>query len=140
MESVPFQNVYQVVTNPASGAARSSAPVHTDANAFQNLMNQAAGEPTNTVQSQPGANLLFNRMGAGVSMPPQGLHRTPESQSRVDEARTSLYHSVLSQRGIPADMIRDLAAGGGANAFVALRGVQPEGSVDGTQAELQRVH
>jgi hypothetical protein len=138
MESVPFTNLYQVVNNPAPAAGKTPTPTHADAAKFQGMLAEAHGEEeTNSVKGSPTANLMFNKMGAGVSLPPAGLHSKPSPQGQLDNARTSLYNKVLAKRGIPNDMIRKLSEEGGTGAFMNLRGVVPFGAVDARQAELQ---
>ncbi|MCE7869833.1 hypothetical protein DYH09_05580 [bacterium CPR1] len=138
MESVPFTNLYGIVANQAS-PAKTAAPIHTDARAFESALAQARGdqETTPTKRAKSASNLMFSKMGAGVTIP---VPHKVDSQRQVDTARTALYEQVLQTRGISHQMISQLAAGGGSQAFLNFRGVLSEGQLEARQAVLHRLH
>lgn len=138
MESVPFTNLYGIVANQAS-PAKTAAPGHTDARAFESALAQARGEQEANPMKRANAasNLMFSKMGVGVTVP---VPHKVDSQRQVDTARTALYEQVLQTRGISHQMIEQLAAGGGSQAFMNLRGVLPEGQLEARQAVLHRSH
>lgn len=133
---VPFTNLYGIMGNP-SIPQKTTGPGHADSRAFESALAEARGEQdaAPTGKSNPAAQMAFSKMGVGVAMP---LPHKVSSQRQVDTARTALYEQVLETRGISHSMIKGLAAEGGSQGFMNLRGVIPQGSVSAENAVLHR--
>ncbi len=133
---VPFTNLYGIMGNP-SIPQKTTGPGHTDARAFESALAEARGEQdaSPAQKSNPAAQMAFSKMGAGVVSP---LPHKVDSQRQVDTARTALYEQVLTSKGISHNMVKQLAAAGGSQAMLNLRGVIPEGTIDAQGATLHR--
>ncbi|MBI3924446.1 MAG: hypothetical protein HY319_02795 [Armatimonadetes bacterium] len=108
------------------GKAQPSA----NSQAFQALL-QVPTETSAPAQAAMSANLLFNRMGPGISMPPQGLQARSAFEARLQEARQNLYSEQLGSKKAHQYAALDTVEG-----FLKFRGLQPEGPViDFTRAE-----
>lgn len=136
MESVPFTNLYGIVANQAA-PAKTTGPGHTDARAFESALAEARSEQdvSSTKRSNPAAQMAFSKMGVGVTMP---VPHKVTAQRQIDTARTALYEQVLQTRGISHQMVKQLAAEGGSQGFMNLRGVIPEGNVQAQNAVAHR--
>lgn len=136
MESVPFTNLYGIV-GPQAQPARTASSGPTDARAFESALAEARGEQDAgpTKKANPLAQMAFSKMGVGVTSP---VPSKVDPQRQVDTARTALYEQVLTTRGISQTMIKQLAAEGGAQGLMNLRGVIPEGSLQAQNAVLHR--
>lgn len=105
--------------------------------AFQMMMQGTSGSTPAPTQGLPTAQLLFNRMGQGVAMPPQGIQTPTISQfeARLSEARKELYAAELGPQA------EKFASMGTIEGFLKFRGIQVEGpTLNFTNAEVVENH